>query len=142
MKKGFCCLLAALSTVGLCACGGNGGAAEAKIELTYGEKYIYKNTIKENEEAQVYFIFNKDGTAEYYYYGIYTMDLIYTEVPEENMIYCFYNGFSYQKEGWSASDSASKTAYSMMCSENVVRLSNGEVYILESYLDEIPKFGE
>ena len=147
MKRMISFLLIVLSLFAFCSCNAP-VVDEAKIELTYGEKYIYSADVGAVEGKQNYFVFYDNGTAEYHRYsnssgGVYqyTVRYIYNEVTEENMIFCFFDSVEYGSKH-TAGDIDSTRRDTLVCSENVVMTVAGECYILESYLEKIPNYGK
>ncbi|MBR2441597.1 MAG: hypothetical protein IKB20_00790 [Clostridia bacterium] len=145
MKKLLCCLLAFSSLFCMSACQQSN---TSKQTLSYGEKYIPSRLVGQEEEKQTYYIFNKDGTAEYHYYYTgstqvfaYTIYLKYQIVEEESMVFCFYDGVRYSAEDTEKSVESDFTA-EFMYTENFLMSTGGGIYLAESYLEEIPNFGK
>lgn len=146
MKKVIYSLLAIfliLCTFAFSACQSVG---DSEIELRYGEKYIHYLDI--NEKNQRYFLFNKDGTAQFYcanYYGSklkhYTLHLIYEPVFEENTIFCFFDSIEYADDH-EMDKIPSYQNYTILCSKNIIMTSDGAEYIAESYLAKIPNYNK
>lgn len=152
MKRIIICFTLVLAAVlGLCACNGAVPESESgggyQIELTYGEKYINVADVGNVANKQDYFIFYEDGTADYHKYlkttttYSYTLHYICETVPEENMIFCFYNGvdYDYAHKGGDVSTTARHT---LICSENIVMEIDGTTYARESYLATLPNYGK
>lgn len=145
MKKLLCCLLAFSSLFCMSACQQSN---TSKQTLSYGEKYISSGLVGQEEEKQTYYIFNKDGTAEYHCYNTdstwviaYTIYLKYQIVEEESMVFCFYDGISFSAEDTEKEVNSGFTA-KFMYTENFLMSTGGSLYIAESYLEEIPNFGK
>lgn len=149
LKKIFAVLLSLLSIFCFCACG-TASSAEEKIELTYGKKYIYSSDANEPAGEQAYMIFYEDGTMESHNYSVksddkvtnFTIYGIYDAVPKENTVFCFYDSVEYDKSHTSSTKANTFWCTAIMCSKNVIMLTDGSKYILESYLEKIPNYGE
>ncbi|MBE7089502.1 MAG: hypothetical protein E7362_01725 [Clostridiales bacterium] len=144
MKKIICIIMAIAFAVCFCACSNNGNG---QIELVYNEKYIRTDDIDEPVSEQDYIIFYSDGTADYHhfyrYYSTesYTIHLICEQVVEENMMFCFFDGVDYDSIDTGDYKVYNTITYEFMCSKNVVMKTNGNVYVLESFIQNIPNFG-
>ena len=153
MKRIICFVLVLAAMLGLCSCNvattENAEVIEPKIELTYGEKYINVADVGAVNGKQEYYIFYEDGTADRHIYNkpsatvvqSYTAHYVFEEVPEENMIFCFYNGVDYDP-AHNTSDASTTQRSTLVCSENIVMDVNGYTYVLESYLEKIPNYGK
>ena len=146
MKKIIYSLLAIFSilcTFAFSACQSGG---DSEIEILYGEKYIHYLDIN-NGKNQRYFLFNKDGTAQFYCanYGSkikhYTLHLICEPVVEENTIFCFFDSIEYADDH-ETGKILSYEIYTILCSKNIIMTSDGIQYIAESYLAKIPNFNK
>ncbi len=148
MKK-VACLLLALASVGCMAACKN----EAKMKLSYGEKYINHEDITEPEEEQTYYIFYRNGTGEYHYYSYsaytmrtssYTISFRYKIVEEENMVFCFYDSVEYDEVDTAKLFKDSTTIYKLMYTQDfIMDATNANMYLTEDFVeDEIPNFGK
>lgn len=132
-------------------------ACSGATALRYEQKYIAEDSVGKDENMQVYYIFHKDGTGEYYHHYDYVSDFNsdynehkhycvsfkFTFLDEEKeTIYCAYDGFKRLggNEGTNADTSWSRL---ITVSKNVIMSTSGAgmtFYINENYLEEIPKF--
>ena len=146
MKKIICGVLALMSVFCMGACNVDKGS---DTKLSYGVKYIDEVVAaEEGSNRENYFIFNKDGTAEYRVYGSginvysYTIKLKYKIVEEENMVFCFYNGIEYDEDDTAKIEATTKV-YSFMYTEDFLMSTDGRVYIAEDFLKkELPNLNK
>lgn len=121
----------------------------SKIELSYGKKYIYTNSISAETGKQSYFMFKNDGTGVNYNYSIYVLNSRYFDylinfkyLIIEDTVICFYDSMEY------GADHTEGTVYSatwtavLGFSKDVLLRSNNDMFICEDYLKNIPNFGK
>lgn len=151
MKRFVCGILALASVFCMGACGGDKGndlvESSSDLKLSYGVKYIDEAVASGEVSGESYFLFNKDGTAEYRkneVYGAnihsYTIKWKYKIVEEENMVFCFYDGIEYDKADTSKYEEGDKVR-SYMYTEDFLMSTGGRVYLAEDFLEEeLPNF--
>lgn len=141
----FCPLLVCLcALLAFTACGSSTSAGS----LTFGKKYINRNTINADDEYQTYYVFHSDGTGTYRHYssnmgGTYDYTLhfkwLYTDSDESTVVW-FYDSVEY---GTGSKSVASTETGLVNVSENVLVtvITGGYSYfICEDYLPQIPNY--
>ncbi|MBR2024129.1 MAG: hypothetical protein IJ996_06420 [Clostridia bacterium] len=157
MKKLLCCLLAFCTVGALAGCNnGNGSTGSgSSLKLSYNTKYINKTRVND-QTRQDYYIFYKDGTADYYYrnpsqYNIdtrkdeicaYTTHYRYVLVEEENMVFCFYNGISYDQDDEYKMNLSTTDTSRLMYTEDFIMTTGGTMYVTQAFIETVPNFGK
>lgn len=151
MRKFVCGILALTSVLCMGACGGdkenNRADKDGGLKLSYGVKYIDEYVASGEGSGEAYFIFNKDGTAEYHAYSTYGANVYsyttkwkYKIVEEENMVFCFYDGIEYDTVD-TAKNVEKDRVRSYMYTEDFLMSTGGRMYLAEDFLkEELPNF--
>ena len=148
MKKLLCCLLAFCTVGALAGC--DDGDSKTECELSYNTKYIRLSEISGVEENKMdYYIFYKDGTADYYYgstsdnkLSAYTMHFRYALVEEQEMVFCFYNGHTYAEDDEYKASINVKENEQLMYTKDFIMTTGGTMYVTQAFIDTVPNFGK
>lgn len=151
MKK-FLCLLSVFVVAGTSAAmaGCSSGKSEGSLGLSYGKEYIYSYYDRWYEiERSV--VFDKDGTGKYrekqtakqddFDNWNYTVSFRYLYYAEEDTVFCFYDSVEYGEEPEDADEVIeSDWERVFLCTKELLRATNGEIYVNEEYLPNIPNY--
>ncbi len=108
--------------------------------MRYGEKYIEDWSVGRGE-LRYYYIFYKDGTGKFRK-SSYTISFKY-EIVDDDTIACFYDGVKYNSVDADEDSVSHGWKEIISCSKNVIMTAtDGDIYIAESYLEEIPNFNK
>ncbi len=140
MKK-LCIVLAvvilAMAVVTLCACGGDKVSAQ---KLSYGEKYGSEYHYRGNNHED-YYIFYKNGTGAYHYRysddDEYTVTFNYFFV--DDTVVCTFKSVTYGS-AHNGREIESDWYEVLVYSENVIIVSQDNLYFTEKYMKAHPEF--
>ena len=133
------------------------GTVKDPVILNYDKKYIQRGDVREPEEEQEYFIFQKDGTGTYHYYRKFTLSETLTTDNERifdytitfrylirnDTVVCFYDSVEFHPAD-TERDVSTSWSGSYRFSKNILTASDSDafLYICEDYLPQIPNFSK
>ena len=127
MKKIIVLFLAIVCALGLFACNKN----ESLAEISYGTKYYFNGDLTESEEERSYYLFKRDGTAEYCS-GTGTSTIYNYDVAKNGAVVLILI-----KTNANGEIDSLKRGYLASISEKTLINSTGGVYVNEKFVEEI-----
>ena len=147
MKK-FLCLLSVFAVAGcsvaLAGCSSD-EAAKGSLGLSCEKKYLFTSHNIDFGDTHAFVLFHKNGSGELCYKqgknSDQTVSFKYLHYSEEDTVFCFYDSVVYGEDHHSSEIQDSWTR-SFLCTEELLYSSNGNVYICEDYLPNLPNFAQ